>query len=121
MTAGDETWQTTVLRWLEKCWSRETSSRWCAEAPATGQCGVTALVIQDAYGGEILKTRLDAGWHFYNRLNGTRLDFTAGQFTEPPDYADLPSSREEAFADTNASQYGALAAAFRSARVRTVE
>ncbi len=100
---------------LRAAWSSATSSRWSAAVPSRGQCGVTALVVHDAFGGDILKTRVGAAWHFYNRVGGVRLDFTADQFAEPLAYEDRPSSREEAFADTNEAQYQALSEAFRQA------
>jgi hypothetical protein len=93
---------------LCKAWFLSSSSLWTEENPARGQCGVTALVVNDLCGGEILKTETPGGWHFYNRLDGERIDFTASQFGAPIHYADIPSSREEAFADTNAEQYGYL-------------
>jgi hypothetical protein len=55
-----------------KSWSLESSSKWSENTPAKGQCGVTALVVNDIFGGEILKTKLSDGWHFYNRINGER-------------------------------------------------
>jgi len=73
-----------------------------------GQCGVTALVINDLYGGEILKTELKEGWHFYNEINEKRYDFTESQFPSSIEYMDVPSNREEAFADTNDKQYNYL-------------
>lgn len=42
---------------LIKSWSIETSSKWTSENPAKGQCGVTALVVQDIYGGKIKKKK----------------------------------------------------------------
>ncbi len=97
-----------IGRILEECWSAETSSRWSAATPSRGQCGVTALVLYDYFGGEILKTRVGGRWHFYNRVAGTRLDATAGQFSDPIVYADLASSREEALTDCTQEQYRAL-------------
>ncbi|MEB9972481.1 hypothetical protein P4K82_12925 [Bacillus cereus] len=40
-------------------WSIESSSKWTLNNPAMGQCGVTALVINDLFGGEILMTELE--------------------------------------------------------------
>jgi hypothetical protein len=55
----------TVFLELEKAlfqaWSLESSSKWIANNPAAGQCGVTALVVQDRLGGDILRTWLDSG------------------------------------------------------------
>lgn len=93
---------------LEIAWSSESSSLWTADNPAAGQCGVTALVASDELGAEILKTRYGSIWHFYNRIGGKRHDFTESQFVEPIDYDDVPSTRDEAFADTNARQYAYL-------------
>lgn len=97
---------------LRRCWSLETSSIWSEENPARGQCGVTALVIQDFFGGDILKTPVDGLWHFYNRIGMTRFDFTASQFDHPLVYEDIICNQEEAFRDTNGSQYEVLYARF---------
>lgn len=90
---------------LTDSWSLESSSKWSIDNPAKGQCGVTALVANDILGGEIRKTKLPEGWHFYNIINGKRYDFTASQFDEEIKYMDIPSNREEAYTDTNDKQY----------------
>lgn len=107
-----------LLAVLRECWSRETSSVWSLENPARGQCSVTSLVIQDRFGGEILKTRVGEQWHFYNLVGGVRRDFTADRFPAPVTYDDLSASREEALADTSAQQYASLSVRF-SARIGT--
>lgn len=100
---------TTALR---KSWSLKTSSKWLADNPACGQCNVTALLVEELFGGEILKTPLSEGDHFYNRISGQRIDLTDSQFDAPITYADLPSNRQEALAGTTAEKYAALKAAF---------
>ena len=104
---------------LRSSWSRESSSLWTLQNPARGQCGVTSLVVQDLLGGAILKTRVGDSWHFYNQVDGERMDLTAEQFQEAIVYSDLPSGREEAFSDTNPAQYAHLREAVR--RVLSVE
>ncbi|WP_079508795.1 YunG family protein [Mesobacillus jeotgali] len=91
-----------------KSWSKKTSSKWTKDNPAKGQCGVTALVVNDLLGGQISKTLLPEGWHFYNEINGVRYDFTVSQFNEDIRYMDIPSNREEALLDTNQKQYHCL-------------
>lgn len=91
-------------------WSSASSTKWRAENPAAGQCSVTAILAQEVLGGEILKTRLGADWHFYNRLDGIRRDFTESQFATPIAYDDIPSSRAEAMTDTTPEQLEALKA-----------
>jgi len=78
---------------------------------ALGQCIGSALVVQDVFGGELLKTRVGDDWHFYNRIDGERFDLTAEQFEGAVSYDDLPASREDAFSDTSPEQYKALRAA----------
>lgn len=97
-----------ITKALLKSWSLESSSKWRKDNPAKGQCGVTALVIHDLLGGEIMKTQLPDGWHFYNVMNNKRYDFTASQFNENLEYTDIPSTRAEAYADTNEKQYSYL-------------
>jgi len=90
---------------LRRCWSPETGGKWHPSFPARGQCSVTAIVIQDLLGGEILKTKIDGQWHFYNLIDGRRWDLTMSQFETPIGYADLPSSRKEALSDTSSERY----------------
>ena len=99
---------TEIENYLIKCWSIKTSSKWTADNPYRGQCGVTALVINDLFGGQILKTKIDNQWHYYNRIHGQRFDFTRKQFDVEPDYKDIASSRDEAYSDTNEFQYKEL-------------
>jgi hypothetical protein len=55
--------------------------KWSPDNPAFGQCAVTALVIQDYLGGEILYCK--HYHHYWNKLpDGTILDLTKVQFGE---------------------------------------
>ncbi|WP_155593903.1 YunG family protein [Lysinibacillus cavernae] len=97
-----------LVKALRKSWSMQSSSKWSMNNPAKGQCGVTTLVVQDILGGEIKKTFLDEGWHFYNVINGVRMDVTEEQFSYIIEYQDIQSNRAEAFQDTNNAQYSYL-------------
>src|SRR3954469_10202169 len=85
-----------VRRALRKAWSLSTSSQWTASNPAAGQCNVTALLVHELFGGELLKTPLPAGDPFYNRVEGRRYDFRASQFDQPIAYVDLLTDRADA-------------------------
>lgn len=68
-----------------KGWRRDTSywpDRWLAHRPSTGQCAVTALVVQDQFGGQIVEATTNQGEvHFFNRLPGLGdVDITGDQF-----------------------------------------
>lgn len=98
----------TLASAIAQAWSRETASTYTEADPARGQCSVTALAVHQLLGGEILKTPTPDGMHFYNGLDGRRVDLTAAQFRTPPSYADLPSGPEEAMTDTSPAQLAAL-------------
>jgi hypothetical protein len=70
------------------------------------------LLLNELFGGEILKTPLPEGDHFYNRIEGERVDLTDSQFATPPNYLDVASNRSEALAGTFVSNYEALRAIF---------
>jgi len=93
---------------LRASWSVDTGGKWFASNPARGQCSVTALVVQDILGGDILKTDVGGYWHFYNQIAARRWDLTMGQFETPIRYDDLSSTREEALSDTSPEQYRLL-------------
>jgi hypothetical protein len=93
---------------LKQAWSPDTGRKWRRDNPACGQCSVTALVVQDQLGGDILKTDVGGAWHFYNYIDGLRWDLTVSQFDAPVGYEDLPSNRDEAFEDTSPERYETL-------------
>ena len=63
------------------------------------------------FGGDIVKTRIVGGAHFYNKVDGIYWDLTIGQFNLPIPLANLPSSRDEAMADSSPEKLEALLAA----------
>ncbi|MEM8971817.1 MAG: hypothetical protein AAGD43_07140 [Pseudomonadota bacterium] len=84
---------------LKKSWSSQTAIQWTNENPASGQCNVTAAVIFDLFGGEILRTQLPGVWHYYNRINGVRLDLTDSQFSAPGALFDAPERYDDEVSD----------------------
>ncbi|HNY25136.1 MAG TPA: hypothetical protein PKJ33_01125 [Alphaproteobacteria bacterium] len=72
---------------LSKCWSAETSLYNDKREPkSTGQCSVSALCIQDKFGGEIRKIKVNGVSHFFNFIDGEIIDSTKDQFTETVNY-----------------------------------
>lgn len=103
---------------LRKAWSLSTSSQWSADNPAAGQCNVTSLLVHELFGGDLLKTPVPAGDHFYNRIEGRRYDFTASQFDQPIAYKDLPTDRADAERAATTDQVAELRAAFQERYIR---
>ena len=55
-------------------------------------------LVYEIFGGEILKTPVKNGWHFYNRIDGEFIDFTKSTINDFPEwaqYANLSSSPGE--------------------------
>ena len=107
-----------VQRALRNAWSLSTSSQWTANNPAAGQCNVTALLVHELFGGELLKTPLPAGDHFYNRIEGRRYDFTASEFDQPIAYVDLLTDRADTELGVTSDQLVEVRAAFLRHRTR---
>ncbi|MEF2528822.1 MULTISPECIES: YunG family protein [Streptomyces] len=80
-----------IERAVRDSWSAETCtpeyrSRWTGENPARDQCGVTALVLNDLLGGELVRGEVHVDgelvdYHWWNRLGaGVEIDLTREQF-----------------------------------------
>jgi hypothetical protein len=68
--------------------------------PSDDQSGIISRLIYDFFGGEILKTRMEKGWYFYNLIEGKRVDFTRSKivrFSGGDDFADIPSTPDETY------------------------
>ena len=114
--------ETVIRKALRDAWSPETAVQWTPDNPASGQCNVTAAVIFDLFGGEILRTRLADVWHYYNRIEGRRIDFTDSQFSSPgalfsapASYDDEPTTRSAAMSGIPEREYETLKSALLSA------
>ncbi|WP_280447104.1 YunG family protein [Nocardia brasiliensis] len=93
---------------LQAAWSADTSaaSDWTTSNCSKGQCAVTACVVQDYLGGEILHATAtlpsgDLVSHYFNVVDGDVVDFTRRQFpsgtrfSEPaPKTKGLPTTRD---------------------------
>ena len=74
----------------------------------TGQDTLISLLIHDIFGGEILKTHTDKVWHFYNRINGERIDFTGSKThksVETKGFEDIPSTPDETYDYVDQADY----------------
>jgi hypothetical protein len=61
---------------------------------------LVSLLIHDLFGGEILKTHINKSWHFYNRIDGERVDFTRPVTTKTigkNKFEDIPSTPDETY------------------------
>lgn len=90
-----------VGRAVRSAWSHDTcdesdAETWSPANPSRGQCGPTALTVQDVLGGDLLVAEVWCaggswqGYHWWNRLpGGQELDLTGDQFG-PDEVVQLP-------------------------------
>lgn len=82
---------TDIEQALRSSWSAETCTpeyrdRWSPDNPARDQCGVTAMVLNDLLGGELVRGEVHVDgvrtdFHWWNRLSmGVEVDLTREQF-----------------------------------------
>jgi hypothetical protein len=104
---------------IASSWSADTSANknWRESNPALGQCAVTACVLQDFIGGEIVNSKVikpdgSIESHYYNLLTEhddvAKIDLTESQFTAGsiiPDgqakTGDFDTTREYVLANPN--------------------
>lgn len=68
---------------LRRRWSADTSfwpEEWTPNRPSFGQCAVTAMLVHDRFGGEILRAVNQGVPHYWNRVDGIDVDLTRDQF-----------------------------------------
>ena len=75
------------------------------------EASLISLLIHDIFGGEILKTRKKKGWHFYNRIEGKRMDFTSPDISKSADdiqFEDIPSTPDETYSYFEDEEYSSF-------------
>jgi hypothetical protein len=83
---------------LKRSWALDKSPGLPPDNPPIGQDTVISLLIHDIFGGEILKTHEKMGWHFYNRIDGERIDFAVSEMSK--------SSEDNSFEDMSCPEIG---------------
>ncbi|MBH0779944.1 YunG family protein [Nocardia bovistercoris] len=91
---------------IRAAWSADTSaaSDWTHSNPAKGQCAVTACVVHDHLGGDILNSvaALPSGEtvsHYFNIIDGETVDLTTEQFPEHTRFSE-PAPKTKGFGST---------------------
>jgi len=91
---------------LHKSWSADTSSAagWTEANSTKGQCAVSACVVQDYFGGDILNTvatlpNSETVSHYLNVVDGETIDLTREQFPEGTTFT-KPATKTGRYAST---------------------
>ena len=83
---------------LKRTWGLNKNTGLVPVNPAVNKSSLISQLIYDIFGGEILKTHKKRSWHFYNRINGERIDFsTSGtkRLSYGNHFEDIPASIDE--------------------------
>jgi len=83
---------------LKQAWKSADSSGLTRGNQADSKSSIISQLIYDIFGGEILKTPEKSSWHFYNRIDGERIDFTISEMSKFSIYnnaEDILSTPEE--------------------------
>lgn len=77
-----------LFKVLLKCFCKETAYLSCQKDydayydPTYGQCAITAMIVNDYFGGSIHKIRVDGGsTHYFNKIGNLYFDLTSDQFS----------------------------------------
>ncbi len=103
-----------IGRIISTCWNRQTSYDpvgWSSRNRGWGQCAVTALIVQDLFGGVVLRGFVNGIEHYWNRLpNEEEVDLTRTQFANVREVVSVaPASREFILASpSTAGRYAEL-------------
>ena len=97
---------------FKTAWSKDTcypplKEKWSEDCPELGQCAVTALVIQDNFGGELaFNKELN---HYWNVLpNGKEIDLTRAQFPDVKEVTITKIAKREDFGEDVIRRYKLL-------------
>jgi hypothetical protein len=85
---------------LKRSRKLDYNPEWTPDYPADGEDSIISLLIHNIFGGEILKTHKKKSWHFYNRIDGERIDFAGSKRSKSSAdnrFEDIPSTPKETF------------------------
>jgi len=99
-----------VQKALKRSWEMDNNPGFTPDKPTDDRGSVTSRLIYDIFGGEILKTHKKNGWHFYNRIDGKRVDFTKSAMGKSFDrsFEDIPTTPDEPFNYFEQEDYSTL-------------
>ena len=97
-----------VYEALKKSLSSDSDRNFKTMSTTSGQDGLISLLIHDVFGGDILKTHTNKYWHFYNRIEGERVDFTEEKSQDEnliSKFEDIPSTPDETYDYVDQADY----------------
>lgn len=98
-----------LQKYLYKVYSIDTcypacKDSWNDKNPTLGHCAIVSLIVNDYFGGEIYKIKVDEISHYFNLIDNNVVDFTSNQFNKKIDYnCKIKKDRLEILQDEDAA------------------
>lgn len=95
---------------LLKTYSKDTCYSKCREDwnidnPTLGHCAIVSLLVNDYFGGDIYKTKVDNISHYFNIINNEIIDLTKDQFNKVINYTNKELKTREEVLDSKETLY----------------
>ena len=96
-----------LQKYLYKVYSKDTcypacKDSWNDKNPTLGHCAIVSLIVNDYFGGEIYKIKVDGISHYFNFVDNKIVDLTASQFNTTIDYSNkVEKQRDEIISDSD--------------------
>lgn len=92
ITTPQELYDALLNVWCEYTCAPRLREEWSRDDITTGQCSITAFLVQDIFGGEVYGILRPGGnYHCYNVVGDVKFDLTSEQFhDEKLDYENNP-------------------------------
>lgn len=103
-----------IRKILLKCYSKDLcyskmQSEWDDNNKCFGMCAITALIINDYFGGNICKIYVDGISHYFNLVEEKIIDLTSSQFNHEINYSDYQIiDRNKILTDDTRNRYNIL-------------
>lgn len=68
------------LSWELRTCYKDKKHLWNENEPYIGQCAISALIVNDLLGADIMKVKVGKESHYYNILDGEIIDYTKFQY-----------------------------------------
>ena len=91
---------TTLRNVLLECYSKDicyptVQDKWSEKNKCFGMCTITALIVNDFFGGKLCKIKVGDTLHYFNIIDNEIIDFTASQFSDKIHYVDYKTANRK--------------------------
>jgi len=100
--------KTVVLEALKNSLNTDYDRKMKFSQKLKGEDSLIPLVIHDVFGGEILKTHANKYWHFYNMVDGERVDFSGTESLDSFEnikFEDISATADETYGSVDNADY----------------